>query len=162
MKKDRKRNGKSRSLQPRNSKRISLKHGLYLDIGTIDGRTRLGKTISALRRQLRDSVGVSTPGNELLIQRIIYKSIRLGLYEGTRLSRFEDKDAAHYLPMANSLRLDLLALAQMKGEKSPWTTSIQDVVARDHTIEALNRMVRWKPELPGTVAPIAGPNEEKD
>jgi len=97
-----------------------VKHGLYLQLNGIDGRTRLGKTVIALRDVLREYVGESTPVTELLVQRICYKSLRLGLYEASQLVNLEEAEVDHYLPMANSLRHDLALLATMAGKpKAP-------------------------------------------
>jgi hypothetical protein len=95
--------------------------GLYIDLELVDGRTRLGKTITVLRNTLREYVGVSTPATELLIQRIVFKSIRLSMYECAALNDGPGmKPADHYIPLSNSLRLDLQALAQMAGKpKAP-------------------------------------------
>lgn len=94
--------------------------GLYIDLALVDGRTRLGKTITVLRNSLREYVGVSTPATELLIQRIVFKSIRLSMYECAALNDGPGaKPADHYIPLSNSLRLDLQALAQMAGKPQP-------------------------------------------
>lgn len=101
---------------------IPYTHGLYteIDINTIDRRTKLGITIKNLQKQLREYVGQTTTASELLIHRVVYKTIKLSLYESFSLENIEHKEADHYLPMANSLRLDLVALASMAGKpKAP-------------------------------------------
>ena len=108
------------ALELKSGKAKYVKHGLYLDVKAIDGRTRLGKTITALKKELSDFVGKPTIVSELLVQRITYKSIKLLLYESTQLHKFKTGEADNYLPMANSLRLDLQVLAQLaKKPKAP-------------------------------------------
>ncbi len=116
MEKRHKKNSDNKALETTKRRFAVMKHGLYIQVNGIDGRTRLGKTISALRNQLRNFVGESTTGSELLIARIVYKSIRLGLYEAAKFADLEGGEADHYLPMSNSLRLDLVALATMAGK----------------------------------------------
>jgi len=98
-----------------------FKHGLYteIDLNCLDKRTRLAKAIKSLKKELRDFVGNPTPATELLIHRIIYKTVKLSLYESTSLQDPKNEEAAHYLPMSNSLRLDLVALAGMVGKSKP-------------------------------------------
>ena len=95
-------------------------HALYMDLTSIDGRTKVGKAINGLKSHLRDFVGEATPATEILIQRIAYKTVRLGLYEVAFLSSPGTKEKDHYLPMSNSLRLDLQALQMLSAKpKSP-------------------------------------------
>ena len=96
----------------------AVKHRLYakIDLNAIDGRTHVGKAITALKKELRDYIGEPTPGSELLIQRITYKAIKLSLYEVSCLTDLKPEESDHYLPMANSLRLDLAALGHMAGQ----------------------------------------------
>jgi hypothetical protein len=95
------------------------KHGLYLtiDLSGIDSRTKTGRMIKGLKKELRLFVGDTSTASELLIHRIVYKTIKLSLYETTSLMNPQNSEAGHYLPMANSLRLDLQALAGMAGQK---------------------------------------------
>jgi len=73
----------------------------------------------ALQERLRDFVGVSNAVTDLLIHRILYKSLRLSMYETSKILDDPFQEADHYLPMSNSLRLDLTALASMAGKKRP-------------------------------------------
>lgn len=130
MKKDLRRYKRTRGIQPKHEPGKAITHGLraYIDMAAIDKRTKLGKAISALKDQLRNFVGEPTPISELLIQRITYKSIKLSLYESYALSELSNSEANVYLPMANSLRLDLQALAQLAGKsKAP---SYEEIMRR--------------------------------
>jgi hypothetical protein len=119
-KKKAKKKASPKALQPA-KRQGSPVHGLYLDLNmrNIDYRTKLGKAVKGLKTQLRTFVGESTTASELLIQRITYKAIKLGLYELNCFMNLENKESDHYLPMANSLRLDLQALAGMAGKPKP-------------------------------------------
>ena len=106
-----------------------LKTGFYrkkIDLHRVNGRTKLGRAVREITRQLREYVG--TGGNittELLAQRVVYKVLRLSFYEKKKLSNLEDfMEADHYIPLCNSLRLDLRALSAMIGEERP--PSLQD------------------------------------
>lgn len=99
----------------------NFKHGLYMDPADIDGRTRLGRTIRGIKDALREYKGESSIVSEMLIDRIVYKAIRLCLYEVNVLKDPNMVESDAYLPMANSLRLDLQALEKMvgTGKKAP-------------------------------------------
>lgn len=119
-KKDDRKDEKAPTVRSTKHRFARVKHGLYLQLNGIDGRTRLGKTVAALRDVLREYVGSPTPVTELLVQRICYKSLRLGLYEASRLADLGEAEVDHYLPMSNSLRHDLALLATMAGKpKAP-------------------------------------------
>jgi len=107
---------------------IKFKHGLRceLDLANIDGRTRLGKTISWLKTELYNFVGINTVASELLINQIIYKTIKLNFYTKTKLQNISNEEANHYLPLSNSLRLDLMALSQLSGKPKP--PDLQDYI----------------------------------
>lgn len=93
--------------------------GFYgdLDIENLDNRTIIGKTVANLKHALREYAGPSPSiAVELIISRITYKCIKLSLYETACLQDPQNIEAQHYLPMANSLRLDLESLAKQVGE----------------------------------------------
>jgi hypothetical protein len=96
--------------------------GFYqdLDIENLDNRTIIGKTVQNLKLALREYVG-NSPSivTDLIISRIVYKCIKLSLYETQCLQDPQNIEAQHYLPMANSLRLDLESLAKQAGEAKP-------------------------------------------
>lgn|GEM_PF-6712934 len=119
-KKDKGNNKDSKAIATGKDRRRWLKTGLYteIDIDAIDGRTRTGKTVKGLKAGLRDYVGNPTPASELLIHRIVYKTIKLSLYEASSLTMLTNEESAHYLPMSNSLRLDLRELAEL-AKKQP-------------------------------------------
>jgi len=131
MKTDPRRYKRTRGIKPDKEPRSAITtHGLraHIDFHAIDYRTKLGKTIKALGNQLREFVGEPTPVSELLISRIVYKGIKLAIYEAHCLENLENKEADHYLPMANSFRLDLQALAQLAGKsKAP---SYEEIMKR--------------------------------
>jgi hypothetical protein len=116
-------------LPARQHKPGEIVHGLSraINIGKIDGRTRLGQSVKALKRELRDYVGMPTIASELLIDVICYKVLRLYGYQRVMLMSPNAKEAHHYLPMANSLRLDLQALQSMA--KAPAPPSLQAYIA---------------------------------
>jgi hypothetical protein len=91
------------------------RHGLYLDlrINTIDERTSIGKAHKALTAHLRQFVGESTVITELLLSRIVFKALKLYLFESEELNKPLDDHIAVYLSMSNSLRRDLAELDRM-------------------------------------------------
>ena len=95
------------------------RHGLYIDVANIKRNTRAGVAIDTIKKALREWVGEGTAGTELLIQRIAYKVVRLSMYEASRYDDPDLDEAAIYLPMSNSLRLDLAALSSMAGRGRP-------------------------------------------
>jgi hypothetical protein len=104
----------------RNTKLQPYRHGLHLDFESreIDTRTRLGKAHKALKQHLREFVGEGTVVSELLISRIVFKSLKLYLFECSSMeSPIADLPPA-YLSMSNSLRRDLVALSQIAGKKT--------------------------------------------
>lgn len=96
-------------------------HGLYrkIDLATLDGRTILGRAAKEIKAELQAFVGTGSVITDLLIQQIVYKTLRLKLYQGNNLDNPVDFEAAHFLPLANSLRLDLQELAKQAGQSKP-------------------------------------------
>ena len=90
----------------------------------------MGKTVSWLKKELHDFVGENTIASELLINQIIYKTIKLNFYTKTKLSNLKNEEASYYLPMCNSLRLDLLALGQLAGKPQP--QDLQDYLKKTY------------------------------
>jgi hypothetical protein len=97
--------------------RHSYKHGLHLDlrINTVDSRTAIGKAHKALTAHLRQFVGESNVITELLLSRIVFKSLRLYLFESEELSKPLSDMLPVYLSMSNSLRRDLAELSRMSS-----------------------------------------------
>ena len=93
------------------------KHGLFaiFNEAKLDGRTRLGKVVKNLRKELVNHCGGSPSiAERLLIDRVIQKTVKCHLYE-MGLMRNPDQGARdHYLALANSLRHDLQALGIKK------------------------------------------------
>jgi len=100
------------------SRGVNVADGIHLTLSFqgINKRTKLWTSIESTRRELREYVGVSTPASELLIQRIVYKHLRLSYYEAHSLAEGTQGDDGHYLNMANSLRLDLQTLKNLAGK----------------------------------------------
>jgi len=95
-------------------------HGLYKKLSDLDNRTALAKSVTELKDYLIQWVQNPNPAAEILIQKIVYKTIRTSLYEASVLKKLnlgddDFKESDHYLPMSNSLRLDLQMLAKMAG-----------------------------------------------
>lgn len=107
--------------EPVVQKREYKQTGLYqkLDINQLDGRTGIAKTIRALTSELENYVGEITAPAQMLIQRIVYKHLRLSQYENSTIEDPKNVEAQHYIPLANSLRLDLLSLKEMAAQKAP-------------------------------------------
>ncbi len=122
----------------KDAKHPIITHGLYADLARrkIDGRTKLAKAL----REARDCLIQLFPGGQtnaaarLLIDRIIYKALKLSLYEAQDLKGMEGISPGseqRYLNMANSLREDIrlltaLAQRQHSGKEVP---ELQDYLA---------------------------------
>lgn len=107
--------------------------GFYskIDLESIDGRTTLGKAVKEIKTQLRDYVGDNrTLVAEILIGRIAYKVVRLCRYEINNLENPHDTEVPHFLPLSNSLRLDLVALQQMAAATKP--PSLDDFLSTNY------------------------------
>ncbi len=101
-------------------KRGYARSGLYQKFNeqALDGRTNLSKLIRELKKELTEYVGESTIAAEMLIQRIVYKHLRLSQYENTFIENPKNEEKQHYIPLANSLRLDLQALKELAGKST--------------------------------------------
>lgn len=93
----------------------SYNHGLYLDlrIGKVDERTSIGKAHKALTGHLRQFVGESNVITELLLSRIVFKALKLYLFESEELGKPLSDMLPVYLSMSNSLRRDLAELNRL-------------------------------------------------
>jgi hypothetical protein len=85
----------------------------------MDNRTRAGRVMKGVIRELTDQIGDPTAGQRLLIQSAGLKATRLALLseqllDGTPPSEGSDH---HALAWLNSLRLDLMALGLERREK---------------------------------------------
>ena len=89
------------------------------ELEDIDPNSKIGRSMVALKTYLRGYVVQGNILSELLIGRITYKVLKLMMYETHCLQKPADVEAPHYLPMANSLRLDLRSLADLAGETKP-------------------------------------------
>ena len=108
-----------------------VKTGLYVNINenALDGRTWLGKLVKQLRAELTDYLGETTPLMDILIQRCVYKHLRLSFYETSNLAKAEHGELQDYVCLSNSLRLDLQSLAQMPGKKPGKVKNLQSILA---------------------------------
>ncbi len=93
----------------------TLIHGLWSGIGKrkMDGRTQIAKAMKKLRDELFAHCGGNpTVGEQILIQRVIAKTLICHLYETSTLSNPTNPPGSrdYYLAYSNGLRLDLQAL----------------------------------------------------
>jgi hypothetical protein len=102
-----------------------VRHGLYADPAKwdLDGRTTLAKQLVLLREGLAALFpdGPDKAGS-LLIDRLVYKSLKLALYEATDLTSTEGVPPGSemkYLQMAGSLRADLQLLTTLAQRQAP-------------------------------------------
>lgn len=107
---------------------MPFKHGLHLNFKAVDKRSKLGKAIDALYSYLREYTGEETIITELLISRIVFKSIKLHLFESTSFAEPIQDLPKEYLSMSNSLRRDLAALARYAEQ--PETPNLDDYLKR--------------------------------
>lgn len=104
-----------------------LRVKLHLD--DLDHRSRIVRTLKYLQEQLREYVGNANIISELLIQRIAYKAVRLSMYEVSMIQDPNPVDARHYLPFANSLRMDLQTLEKI-AETAKSVPTIDEILAQ--------------------------------
>jgi hypothetical protein len=101
-------------------------HGLYADLAKrkIDGRTKVSKAM----REIRNGLIQLFPGGQmnavagLIIDRLVYKSLKLALYEAHDLKGMEGLSPGseqRYLAMANSFREDIRLLVNLAARHSP-------------------------------------------
>jgi hypothetical protein len=83
-----------------------------LRINKLDTRTKIGKTAQLLYDCLWDFVGEANAPAMLLIDTIVFKKMKLILCESTQLEKPTEQLPTIYLTIANSLRQDLVTLAQ--------------------------------------------------
>jgi hypothetical protein len=95
----------------------AVKTGLRMNLEKLDKRTNEGKVVKQVLVMLREFIGIENinPLTEMLCHQITYKFVRLSMHQATMLSNRESKESAYYLPMSNSLRLDIGMLQQLIG-----------------------------------------------
>jgi hypothetical protein len=101
----------------KNKRDYPVKHGLYLDFRKVqvDRRTRLGKWIKQLRKDLVEDLGGKlTAMEEVLLDRIVSKVVQAHLYETGILSGEDFGSRDFYLAVCNSLRRDLAVIGLKK------------------------------------------------
>jgi hypothetical protein len=110
----------------KNAKHPVIVHGLYADIAKrkLDGRTKVVRAM----REARAGLAQLFPGGQtnaaaaLLIDRIIFKALKLSLYEAHDLKGLEGLSPGSeqgYLNMSNSLREDIRLLTALAQRQSP-------------------------------------------
>ena len=102
-------------------KRKYQQTGLYANrnANDLDGRTSTAKVIRELQQELLAYVGGKPSiAAQILINRIVYATIRLSKYENVQIENPDANELPHYMPMVNSLRRSLEVLMEMAGEKS--------------------------------------------
>jgi len=110
----------------KDAKNPVIVHGLYADLAKrkIDGRTKLAKAM----REARTGLIQLFPGGQtnaaagLLIDRILFKALKLSLYETQDLKGMEGLSPGseqRYLNMANSLREDIRLLTALAQKQTP-------------------------------------------
>ena len=116
-------------------KKHSYRHGLYLDlrIGNIDERTSVGKAHKALTGHLRQFVGESTVITELLLSRIVFKALKLYLFESEELGKPLSEMLPVYLSMSNSLRRDLAELNRLAS--APKEQDLMDYLKENYELK---------------------------
>jgi hypothetical protein len=100
-------------------------------LATLDNRTRAGRVMKGVIRQLTEQIGDPTAGQGLLIQSVGLKATRMALLaeqllDGTPPSEGSDH---HALAWLNSMRLDLQALGLERRERQ---LLYQDSLIRTH------------------------------
>ena len=99
---------------------VAVSHAGYLKLEhrKIDGRTSLGIVLNKIKKQMiTDLGGDPTMAQELLIDRVRFKALRLNYWEQA-LSFSGNQDFEHYIKMSNSFRSDLMALGLERKEKN--------------------------------------------
>jgi len=101
-------------------KRKYQKTGLYAVIraSELDGRTTTAKRIRELQRELTDYAGgkPSVPV-QIIINKIIYVTIRLNNYENAMINNPDTNELPHYTPLSNSLIKWIEVLMKMTEEE---------------------------------------------
>jgi hypothetical protein len=117
-------------------RKVPYRNGLQvaLRLDKIDSRTKIGKTVKALYGFLFEYLGgpdhASAPAI-ILVDRIVFKSVKLLLYEKNHLEEILEDTPRQYLSLSNSLRSDLSLLAQFAGQK-PTTPELMDYLRKEY------------------------------
>jgi hypothetical protein len=121
-------NPKPNIIKYKDKKRVPYRYGVRtsLRLEKLDTRTKVGKTAKLVTDWLWDYVGDFSPIAALLIDRAVFKSIQLVLFESKHLEHPLSDMPKIYLSISNSLRQDLKFLAEFVGESKP--PDLQDYV----------------------------------
>jgi len=110
----------------KNAKHPVIVHGLYADLEKrkLDGRTRVVKAMKEARAGLMQLFpnGRVNAAASLIIDRVVYKALKLSLYEMQDLkgmSGISPESKNKYLEIANSMRDDLRFLTNLAARQSP-------------------------------------------
>lgn len=133
-------------IPPKDIKPWSIKHGLYLDLEKyrIDGRSALGQAIARSRAALLAMFPKEADAAaNILIGQIIYKSLRIELFQNWDMATGEAKPTAiqHYIILSNSLRNDLNTLMAMTQRQ---TLAPGDPDLKEY-LETLKRAAKAQP-----------------
>jgi hypothetical protein len=114
-----KKTGRTRRVGGQLNNGNSVVHGFYASFieSMFDQRRKESKAVNKIREQLVDALGGAaalTPQQAILVDRVVVKTFKCALAEGSMLAGEPGPDGAHYLALANSLRLDLCALGLAK------------------------------------------------
>jgi hypothetical protein len=122
-----------------------IRHGLQSnpERWDIDGRTLLAKQLDELRMGLKAMfIGDPDRAAAVLIDRVVYKTLKLAIYEAQDLIGTEalsPSSEVRYMQMANSLRADLIALSTMSRRKpvvgevdiQTYLASLSEIIEKD-------------------------------
>jgi len=103
---------------PGNSRALS--HGVYSELTpqSLDGRSKVAKTLRAINRFLVAELGGEPSTQEMLIiERASFKAVKCILAEIAMLNGNGNGFEGHYLAWSNSLRLDLCTLGLERRQK---------------------------------------------
>jgi hypothetical protein len=115
-----------------NARRKMTPHSRLLKRGCVDGRTREGKFLSAVRAELAQQVGGDpTPSERAIIERVSWLRLHLTLLDekvgaGGILT---DHDVRHYLAYNNSV---VRAMARLGHKAAPAAPSLAEYLASKH------------------------------
>lgn len=121
---------KVRHIGDKNNADTTVKHGLFqrIDIDGIDGRTKLAKMAKEIEATFTDYGRHDSPEAAVLIKQITQKILRLEIfYANMEPSGSLDLPPA-FLPLTNSLRLDMQRLADLAKEDDIGPT-VADLIA---------------------------------
>jgi hypothetical protein len=117
-------------------RRVPYRNGLQMSLrlDKLDSRTKIGRTVKGLYNFLFEYMGGpdNTPAPAMiLLDRIVFKSVKLLLYEKNHLEETLEDTPRQYLSISNSLRSDLSLLAQFT-ENRPTEPGLMDYLRKEY------------------------------